>query len=469
MPRRIQLSTLNANTITILNTIRANAPAQYQKDVPVVTSEKDVPKVGDVIYGNSAHSNTFISALVNRIALVDMKSMTFNNPYAQLKKGYIDMGESIEEVFVELAKAREFSAEKAEAREFKRTLPDVRTAFHTMNYRTQYPITIQDEDLRQAFLSIDGVTDLIAKIINSVYVAEQYDEFLLFKYLIIKGVTHGAMFPVQVSGSDLSQDAIAYRGMSGKLQFPSTLYNADGVHVTTPVEDQYIFMDTEYNACFDVSVLASAFNMDKTTFMGKLNLIDDWGTFDNDRFAEIRENSDQLELVTAEELAITKDITAVLVDKEWFQVYDNVFKMTEDQVAAGMYWNYFLNVWKTVSYSPFSNAIVFVKNTISVELPQTIDVVISSLVRDEDTGFKQFALNVSDTIGIVGKNLKFVQTEQATKDLVAINPYGAVAIPSDVESVALVVDVDGTQYTGGTLQFTGQTVGDSITLTKVSE
>ena len=32
-----------------------------------------------------------------------------------------------------------------------RTLPDVRSAFHTMNWRVIYPVTIQDEDLKQAF------------------------------------------------------------------------------------------------------------------------------------------------------------------------------------------------------------------------------------------------------------------------------------------------------------------------------
>ena len=71
--------------------------------------------------------------------------------YADLKKGYLEFGETVEEVFVNIAKAREFSVEKAAAREFKRTLPDVRSAFHCMNWKVQYPVTIQDEDLRMAF------------------------------------------------------------------------------------------------------------------------------------------------------------------------------------------------------------------------------------------------------------------------------------------------------------------------------
>ena len=191
MARKLALTKLNASTVDIINTIRANASYEYQSVVPQIENATEIPKVGEILYGYPALANQFINALVNRIALVNVKSATFNNAYAELKKGYLEFGETVEEVFVNIAKAREFSVDKAEAREFKRTLPDVRTAFHVMNYRVQYPITIQDEDLRQAFLSVNGVQDLIAKIIDSVYTASEYDEYLLFKYLLIKGITGG--------------------------------------------------------------------------------------------------------------------------------------------------------------------------------------------------------------------------------------------------------------------------------------
>lgn len=362
MAHRIAQTTLNASTIDILNTIRANLPVQYQSSVPVVTRETDIPKVGEVLFGTPALANQFLGALINRIAFVDIKSATFNNAYAELKKGYLEFGETVEEVFVQIAKAREFSVEKAPAREFKRTVPDVRSAFHIMNYRVQYPITIQQEDLRRAFISAQGVQDLIAKIINAVYVAAEYDEFLLFKYMIIKGITQGAFYPVALDGN-IQHDASKYRGMSNVITFMSDKYNASHVTTDTVKGDQYIFMDAMYNAEFDVSVLASAFNMEKAEFMGKLKLMDDWTTFDNDRFSEIIAGSDQIEPVTAEELALMAGVKSILVDKEWFQIYDNLNTMTEQQVASGLYWNYFYHVWKTVSWSPFSNAIVFVEET----------------------------------------------------------------------------------------------------------
>ena len=229
-----------------------------------------------------------------------------------------------------------------------------------MNYRVQYPVSITDEEFRMAFTSSNGVEDLIAKIVSAVSVAAEYDEYLLFKYLLIKAVTQGTMYPVEI-GATMSDAAKKFRGMSNKLTFMSTQYNNAGVHTVTPKADQYIFMDADYNAQYDVDVLASAFNMDKADFMGKLELIDNFTTFDNDRFSVIMEGSDQIELVTDEELALMANVKAILLDGEWFQVYDNLAKFTEKYVASGLYWNYFYNVWKTVSYSPFSNAVVFVQ------------------------------------------------------------------------------------------------------------
>lgn len=426
MPKRVAISTLNASTVDILNTIRANATYEYQSLVPQITTSTEIPRVGEVLMGYPALANQFINALINRIAMVRVRSATFNNAYKELKKGYLEFGETVEEVFVQIAKAREFSAEKAEARELKRTLPDVRSAFHTMNWRVQYPVTIQDEDLRMAFLSAEGVQDLIARIVDSIYTAAEYDEFLLFKYLLIKAISHGKMYPVAIDG-DLKAAAVAFRGTSNKLGFMSNRYNASGVTTTTPRSDQYIFMDSDYNAAFDVEVLAAAFNMEKADFMGRLLLIDDFASFDNDRFDQIRANSDMIEEVTAAELALMSKVKAVLVDREWFQVYDNANKFTEKYVASGLYWNYFYNVWKTVSSSPFSNAIVFVDSTASTSAPSTITLTVSDISKSDKAAI--YTLTPADPASLADSNLEFLQDEDATEDGVAVHKYGAVIIP----------------------------------------
>ena len=469
MARKIAVNKLNASTIDILNTIRANASLEYQNSVPEVTKATDIPKVGEVLYGYPALANQFINALVNRIALVRVNSATFNNAYAELKKGYLEFGETVEEVFVGIAKAREFSAEKAEARELKRTLPDVRSAFHTMNYRVQYPITIQDEDLRMAFLSINGVQDLIAKIVDAVYTAAEYDEFLLFKYLMIKAITSGKMYPIAFDDVDIKNAAKAFRGASNQLTFMSTKYNASGVHTTTPREDQYIFMDSTFNADFDVDVLASAFNMDKATFIGKLKLIDDWTTFDSERFDVIMAGSDMIEPITQKELALMANVKAVLIDKEWFQIYDNANRMTEKYVASGMYWNYFYNVWKTVSSSPFSNAIVFVTDSATITPANSYTVRVDGKTESDEATVLTLSVETSDKAPtLVNSNYSFEQTEALTKAGIAIQKYGAVIIPASkvATEITLVMTIDGVTYTGATTIKGSTAVDTTVTMNK---
>ena len=467
MPRRIAVNSLNASTVDIINTIRANASYEYQQLVPEITDAIEIPKVGEVLYGYPALANQFINALVNRIALVRVKSATFNNAYAELKKGYLEFGETVEEVFVAICKAREFSAEKAKDRELKRSLPDVRSAFHTMNWRVQYPVTIQDEDLRMAFTSAQGVQDLIAKIIDSVTTASEYDEFLLFKYLMIKAIAHGKMYPVAIDATDIKDFGKKSRGVSNLITFMSNKYNANGVHTTTPKADQYIFMDAMFNADYDVEVLASAFNMDKAEYQGKLKLIDDFGTFDNERFNVIRANSDMIEEVTADELAICAKVKAVLVDKEWFQVYDNLTKFTEDYVASGMYWNYFYNVWKTVSYSPFSNAIVLVDNTAETALPATFTAKIAD--KSVSEAGTVLTIMVDEAASLSNSNVRFIQGSEATTAGVAVHPYGAVIFPAGVSTgVDLIAEIDGVQFTMGATKIEPTLeVGNALTFTKV--
>lgn len=484
MPKRIANTQLNGRTIDILNVIRTNASYAYQSSVPAISDAQGIPRVGEVLYGNPTLANEFINALVNRIALVVVNSATFNNPYADLKKGYIEYGETVEDIFTAIIKAQEFSPEKAASREFKRTMPDVKTAFHTMNWRVMYPITIQREDLRRAFLSADGVENMITSILDQIYVSAEYDEFLLFKYMLIKAISAGKAYPVAFDATKPADGAIAFRTYSNLLPFMKTQFNEAGVTTNTPRERQQIFMDAAYNATMDVSVLAESFHMEKAEFSGKLRLIDDWTTFDNARFDVIRANSDQLEEVTSAELALMADVKAVLVDEKWFQVYDNERVMTDTPVASGLYWNYFYHTWKTVSHSPFANIIVFLDDAATVTAPASLTFTVASVVKSDISTVINLEHVEGDTVQ--DTNYVFVQDSTSTAAGVAIHPYGSIIAPITMSGTpAAEVDVEitpkltinGVGYTAsaaihttsggeGGGAYTAVKVGDTVTMAK---
>ena len=337
-----------------------------------------------------------------------------------------------------------------------------------MNWRVMYPVTIQDEDLRQAFLSIDGVQNLIAKIVDSVYTAAEYDEFLLFKYLLIKSISHGKMLPTSIgAGTNLSEAAVQFRGTSNLLPFMSNDYNEAGVKTNTPKDRQVIFMDAMFNAQFDVNVLASAFNMDKADFMGRLFLIDNWNDFDNERFDIIRANSDGIEEVTTEELALLANVKAVIMDENWFQVYDNNNKFTEKYVASGLYWNYFYHTWKTVSNSPFANAVVFVTSSADIALPTSITVHVDA--KDESDAATVFTISADfENAGLKPQSVNFVQTESLTTAGIAVQKYGALIIPASQfeTNITLVAEINGATYTATSTINASTAVDATVTLTK---
>ena len=443
MAKRIAKSTLNASTIDILNVIRQNASLEYQNTVPAVETAHDIPKVGEALVGSPAMANIFINALVNRIALVRVRSATFNNPYSNLKKGYLAYGETIEEIFVEIARVFEYSAEKAESREYKRYLPDVHAAFHVINWRVIYPVTIEDNALAQAFLSEEGVQNMIARIVDSVYTAAEYDEFLLFKYLLIKSVAAGKMHPVSVNTSNgMDPAAVAFRGWSNAALFMRSDLNAAGVPNNTPRDRQIIFMDSMFNASFDVEVLARAFNMEKADFMGRLHLDD---------------------------LALMADVKAILVDEDFFQVYDNLEKFTEKYAASGLYWNYFLHTWKTVSVSPYANAIVFIDSGATTKAPTALVYEVAAISTDE-SGAQVINLNLQSATGagdFADLNVHFVQTAALTAAGVAVYPYGCIMLPAgnEVATVAVQATAAGSTY-HGSITLADLSAGDTVTLTK---
>ena len=371
MPVKPKIRTLTTSAADILNVIRNNASVDYRNYVPKADANdvESIRTIGAIIMDYPALQNEFLNALVNRIGRVMLTSKMYSNPIAFFKKGVLEYGESIEEIFVNIAKVQEFNPEIAEQEVFKRVVPDVRAAFHIMNYQKFYKATVTQEQLKQAFLSWDGVTDLIARIVDSMYTGANYDEFLVMKYLLARHILDGRVYPVTVptvTAENAKAIITTVKGVSNKLTFMNSEYNPAAVRTFTDKTDQYMIVNSVFDATMDVNVLASAFNMDKAEFLGHRVLIDGFGDLDVARLGEIFAGDPTYNEPSQEELAALNAIPAVIVDKDWFMVFDMLTQFTEQYNGQGLYWNYFYHVWKTFSVSPFANSVLFVPGTPSV-------------------------------------------------------------------------------------------------------
>lgn len=370
MPTKPKIVTLTNSSVDVLNAIRNNASINYQNYIPVATNNADsIREIGAIIMDYPALQNEFLSALVNRIGRVILTSKSYDNPWAMFKKGMLEFGESVEEIFVNIAKPYQYDPSVAENKVFKREIPDVRSAFHIMNYQKFYKATIQQEQLRQAFMSWQGITDLISKIVDSMYTGANYDEFQTMKYMLAKNILNGRMYPATVDADPVGNPKsviTAVKGLSNKLTFMSTAYNPAGVNTHSLRNDQYVLINSDFEAVMNVEVLATAFNMSKAEFMGHVILVDSFGALDNDRLAILFEDDKTYKEISSAELSALDSIPLVLVDKDYFMVFDNMMNFTEQYNGEGLYWNYWYHVWKTFSISPFANAIAFVPGTPSV-------------------------------------------------------------------------------------------------------
>lgn len=367
MPTVPKTQTLNASSVDILNAIRNSASTNYRDFVPAAkNTAESIRSIGEIIMQYTPLQNEFLNALVNRIARVIITSKMYSNPLSMFKKGLIDFGETIEEIFVNIATPHQYDVEESENKVFAREIPDVRAAFHTLNYKKFYKQTIQNKDLNQAFLSWDGITDLISKIVNAMYSAANYDEFVTTKYMLAKAILDGRLSAITVDANDAKGAVTKIKGVSNALTFMSNNYNVAGVQTFTDKNDQYLLVNSQFDSEIDVEVLASAFNMSKAEFMGHRILIDGFGTLDVARLNALFKDDPNYTEPSQDTLTALNEIPAVLVDKNFFMIFDNMYEFTENYNGQGLYWNYFYHTWKTFSMSPFANALVFVPAVPSV-------------------------------------------------------------------------------------------------------
>lgn len=334
--------------------------------VRIPDDNRSLHNIGQYIMQYESYQNAYLTALVNRIARVIVTSRMWKDKWAVFDMGKMDYGETIEEIFVNIAKPHSYDPAKAETQVFKREIPDVRAAFHSMNYQKFYKVTISNDQLRQAFLSYYDMNELIARIVDSLYTAMNLDTFLTKKYMLAREAINGGIYtvvtkPISGDGADPDDAITKYRQYTNNLEFLKTLYNRAGVRNSTPIADQVIIVPNEAEATLGVKVLAAAFNLSEVDYISKRIAVDSF-EFDADdeaRLAELFANDDTYKPFTDDEKKALHLISAVKLAKDWFMCFDNFEQFTENYNGEGLYWQYFFHVWKTFSVSPFANAVLF--------------------------------------------------------------------------------------------------------------
>ena len=361
MPTVISTRTFTNVAPDVLNATINAASIDFRNYVPYCTpgDVNSIRTIGNTLLNSPNLMNEFIRTLINLTGKFVLWNSLFSNPLAPFVRGKLDYGDSIEEIFVEMVHPHEYDPAAAAARWMQREIPDVKTAFHVINYEKFYKVTIQPYDLQRAFLNESAFSDFYNKLFNQMYEAAQYDEYLMIKYLIAKRALNGELSTqVVADGTDPKEFAKAIKAVSNKFTFKSRDYNPAGVLNNSPKDYQYLLVTADYDAELDVEALAYAFNMDKIDWSGHRILIDTFACTDITRLNELLALVGQDAISSADNEALAS-IKCALVDRRLSMIYNNIFVTESQRNGEGLYNQGWLHCWMVYSTSPFANGAIF--------------------------------------------------------------------------------------------------------------
>lgn len=410
----------------LLNTIRDNASQMYQDRIPEAT-RYNIQEIQEVMADPSQAivANEFCNALLNLIIKQVIISKLFSDPLKSLKRGTKPLGDTVEEIYVNFIKAKQYDPTGAEL--LTRALPDVKAIYHRMNRQDKYKVTISPEALYKAFASYDKLGSFIQNIINTLYNSSELDEYVLMKQLIKDALDNNAMKVVNIADPLLSKEngeafIKAVKTVSGDMEFPNTNYNAyldaqstDLVPITTfsKKNEQILIIDNATNVSLAIDVLASTFNMSVSEFNDTRKIV-------IDAFPD-------------------PSIRAALVDENFFQVFDDLVTFRDFENGEGLYRNYYLHVWQTLSYSILVNAVAF--KVASDE--------------DEDGTVEDFSVTYSLATGVKSTNKNTTATEGSAyittlKGVKATQTVTVTMGTETVEGVETPIDITSDVYDSDT-------------------
>lgn len=332
-------------SISVLNNIRSNASQDYQDRIPEATQE-NLSTIGYALQTYDVLYNEFSTNLLCKIGKTMLESKLFKNRLARFKSGVIVTAQDVEEIFIESIKAEGAFDPDGKNPLGRRATNQDHVVYHRMNRQDYYAVSIGDIDFVRVFRSEATLDNYITAKINAIYSGAAKDEFAVMVNLL---ATYDGYFDYEVpviAGSNAADTAKTFVKTLRKAVMDVTLdssteFNAAGVDTWANKEDLVLLVNKDVLAEVDVEVLAKAFNMGKTDIEVNIVPMPHFGDLDGN---------------------LGGHTYGLLVDKDWFRVWDTLSKMEPQRNAQGLFTNYFYHVHQIVSCSPFKTAVRLMAN-----------------------------------------------------------------------------------------------------------
>lgn len=336
----------------------------YHKQVPVVDVTTSIGNFGAPILENQTIMNEFVSSLMNRIAYTMFSTRyTFVNPLRILEGDEIPLGQSVQDIYVNPAQAREYNVNDF-AGLLAKYEADVKVQYLNKNVDLQYCVSITRPSLKKAFTSWADLERFIDELANSLYNGCYIDDYARTKALVSTAYKNNT---VQVKVVSAPVDEATGKAFAKELRtlylnmaLPSTEYNAyskvggngNAIKTWIPQDEAVFLIRNDVLSSIDVDVLAVAFNMDKTTLLGRIIPVDNFDIYDNSGIKTFDGSK----------------ILGFIGDRRWFRIHNQEMYLDEFYNANNRVWNYYLNKIAMFNYSLFANGVVIATEEPSVTI-----------------------------------------------------------------------------------------------------
>lgn len=355
---------MHEGLVQSLNKIREVSSDIYHKYIPEITSDTDIGKLATPIFEVPEVYNEFCNALVNRIVYTQFMAKSFRNPFTVLEGDAIPLGFAGQNVYVNPAKGRQYNADDFAGLLIKYSA-DVKVQYTKINFDVQYPVTFSRQQLKKAFVSWNDLETFIDGLSNSLYNGAYIDEYNATKQLIAGAYKDNIAQIETVTAITTEATAKEFVAKARELylqfQTPSDKYNAwakndanNGRPVTTWTnpEDIVMIVRNDIRAYLDVNVMASAFNIDKTSLLGNILTVNDFDIYNDDGTKNFDGSS----------------IVGIIADKSWFQIKRQDMFMDSFYNANNRSIQYYLNNIKMYNMSLFANGVILATEEPNVEI-----------------------------------------------------------------------------------------------------
>lgn len=371
----------------VLNVIRATSSSAYQATVPMATATNIADVGAAVLNAPTAIKNEFMANLYNKIGLTLIDSPIIENEFSFLKKGTLEYGQTIEDIYVGLATSEPYITGMKDGDGVPdpfsiRKLPHY-SAFYSTILSRQYQVTRHLTDLKKAFHTGGGLEQFVAGMMNSMVSAENFDDMRATIGLIARqieegikaekfnGVVHlitdyNALYTETLTADNcfLEQKFIKYfanqmKKYSKRMRHLRSDLNIAGVQQTLPQSSQRIMMLEDVTVDFETELLAWAYHADKF-LLGGVDEIDAWYTIGADHTATpVVSPEDIKRKATFGKTGTSTMCVAVIYDIDMVKIYNKERVASEQANAKGNYWNMFMSLEDIYACSPYKNFVCF--------------------------------------------------------------------------------------------------------------